>query len=578
MLIFNKNLDELFFMMKFISGLKEENKGYVATMNPTTLDQAIVLARRQENMVNALFRKTNQHQKNNQNRTPFKPPNKSLPYKPSFKPSLKPIDENPQSRRFLTEAEVRARKEKNLCYKCDEPYSPGHRCRIRQVHMLLTKEEAKAYEEGDEPSEELHDEENAIVAVYIMSESVNSQTLRVNVRVANGEKVMSNFICPSFCWEIQGYHFSHPVRVLKLGGYDCVLGCDWLSTKNPIGLDFHQLQDIFQEPKNLPPERAIEHNIEFMPDVIPRKQHPYRYAYGQKTEIERIVKMLDSGIIRTSQSSFASLVLLVKKNDGGMGTTHDSPKESTGSIKAAPTLCQTEKFIKGYGVLSKPLTSLLKKDAFIWNPEAEAAFEDLKKVMTNAPVLALPNFFQPFVVEIDAVERDRTVLMQKGRPIAYLSKALYKKGVITGLLMHCPEWSMTGENLTAIPSLPSYEKRILRRQGRVCVGSHGGIKEKIIKSLYDSAFGGHSDPNMRMFPTLACYSHYLSPAKSGPVSPWILLKGCHLLKGMTQSWMDHGHQIEGEIEIGGELGQLKRNGAVLKSAETGNASTHGMRL
>ncbi|KAL0420986.1 UNVERIFIED_CONTAM: hypothetical protein Slati_3121500 [Sesamum latifolium] len=147
MLIFNKNLDETFFMMKFISGLKEEIKGYVATMNPTTLDQTIVLARRQENIVNALLRKINQQQKNNQSKAPFKPQNKSLPYKTSFKPSFKPRDEASQPRRFLTEAEVRARKEKNLCYKCDEPYSPGHRCRIRQVHMMLSEEEAKAYEE-----------------------------------------------------------------------------------------------------------------------------------------------------------------------------------------------------------------------------------------------------------------------------------------------------------------------------------------------------------------------------------------------------------------------------------------------
>ncbi|KAL0376670.1 UNVERIFIED_CONTAM: hypothetical protein Scaly_0784600 [Sesamum calycinum] len=168
MLIFNKNLDEAFFMMKFISGLKEEIKGYVATMKPTTLDQAIVLARKQESMVNAILRKTNQHQKTNQGKPIFKPPNKGPPYKPSFKPSFRYREENSQPKRFLTEAEVRARKEKNLCYKCDEPYTPGHRCKYRQVHMLMTEEEAKAYEEGEEQIEDSPEDEDATVSFHAM--------------------------------------------------------------------------------------------------------------------------------------------------------------------------------------------------------------------------------------------------------------------------------------------------------------------------------------------------------------------------------------------------------------------------
>ncbi|XP_016475665.1 putative mitochondrial protein AtMg00860 [Nicotiana tabacum] len=60
------------------------------------------------------------------------------------------------------------------------------------------------------------------------------------------------------------------------------------------------------------------------------------------------------------------------------------------------------RFIQGYGAICGPLHDLLKKDGYAWNSEATAAFEKLKQTLVSAPVLAMPDFSKPFLVETDA--------------------------------------------------------------------------------------------------------------------------------------------------------------------------------
>ena len=83
------------------------------------------------------------------------------------------------------------------------------------------------------------------------------------------------------------------------------------------------------------------------------------------------------------------------------------------------------RFIKAYATLAGPLTDLLKKEALCWTDAIEKAFIKLKQAITSAPVLALPNFTQPFVLETDASGIGIGVLLsQNGHPIAYFSKKL----------------------------------------------------------------------------------------------------------------------------------------------------------
>lgn len=69
---------------------------------------------------------------------------------------------------------------------------------------------------------------------------------------------------------------------------------------------------------------------------------------------------------------------------------------------------------------------LLKSDAFQCG---EIPFEALRTAMTQAPVLALPDFNQHFIIETDACNAGMgVVLQQKAHPIAYISKAFGAKG------------------------------------------------------------------------------------------------------------------------------------------------------
>lgn len=93
------------------------------------------------------------------------------------------------------------------------------------------------------------------------------------------------------------------------------------------------------------------------------------------------------------------------------------------------------RFLKNFSAISSPITDLLhgrkKGQPIVWTPEADEAFKQIKECLTNAPVLASPDFTKPFIINCDASDTGvGAVLCQNidgaEHPVAYASKNLNK--------------------------------------------------------------------------------------------------------------------------------------------------------
>ncbi|KAK1694757.1 hypothetical protein QYE76_011454 [Lolium multiflorum] len=84
------------------------------------------------------------------------------------------------------------------------------------------------------------------------------------------------------------------------------------------------------------------------------------------------------------------------------------------------------RFVPNFSTIAAPLNELTKKGVvFEWGVAQDHAFDELKRLLTSAPLLALPDFNKQFEIECDASGIGiGGVLMQEGRPIAYFSEKL----------------------------------------------------------------------------------------------------------------------------------------------------------
>jgi hypothetical protein len=84
--------------------------------------------------------------------------------------------------------------------------------------------------------------------------------------------------------------------------------------------------------------------------------------------------------------------------------------------------------MQDFSKIAKPMTKLLKKNKdFEWIEEWQASFHELKKRLTSAPVLILPDLTKKFDIYCDTSRQGLgCVLMQGGQVVSYASRQLRK--------------------------------------------------------------------------------------------------------------------------------------------------------
>jgi len=275
-----------FVLSCFISGLTPAIRREVQVLQPILLNQAVAYARLQEEKLLDASRSSTQRfqtatiptRSPSTNPTPpllpaqQRTPNSSIPFK------------------RLSPEELARRREKGLCFHCDEKFSCGHIC-SPSLFLLIAGDDEFVPDEDVvpelplEPPEVLIEAPPAQQSLHALSGHSAPETLRMTgtiqdlqvsilidrgsthnflhhkvvtalkldtqdiaplrVMVSNGEEIRCQQQCSNVTVLIQKHLFTIDFHILPLCGADVVLGVQWLKTLGPVLTDYTSLNMKF---------------------------------------------------------------------------------------------------------------------------------------------------------------------------------------------------------------------------------------------------------------------------------------------------------------------------------------------
>ncbi|CAA7388997.1 unnamed protein product [Spirodela intermedia] len=211
-------------------------------------------------------------------------------------PPSQASDQTDRRRRLnLSAAEIQSRRLKELCYHCNEKFSPGRHCK-RELHIIFFPSDLDSLLERSVvvlvDSGDTHNFINQSVAREL--NLLVENTPDVQVITGTGERVTGTQACRGVSVDIQATTVCDEILILPLTTVDVILGLRWMESRKKVELDFENYMRLlfsgpFLEAIGLPPPREVDHKIPFAPATMPINVHPLRYPHIHKSEIEMLI-------------------------------------------------------------------------------------------------------------------------------------------------------------------------------------------------------------------------------------------------------------------------------------------------
>nr|GEU61708.1 hypothetical protein [Tanacetum cinerariifolium] len=344
------------------------------------------------------------------------------------------------------------------------------------------------------------------------------------VELADGKVVSTNSILRGCTLNLLDHLFDIHLMPIELGTFDVIVGMDWLVERDAlivcgrkeVHVPYRNKTLVVKSDSGVSRLKVIS-CIKLIPGVTPVVRAPYRLAPSELKELsDQLKELSEKGFIRPSSSPWGAPVLFLKKKDGSFHMCIDYRELNKLTVKYRYPLPRIDDLfdqLKCSSVYSKIVlrssyhqTRIREEDilittfrtryghfkfhvmpfeltnvsAYEWGMEEEEAFQTLNQKLCFAPILALPEGTDNFVVYCDASLKGYGVVLMQREKTKAIKEENVKAENLGRLLKLIFKFSFDG---------------IRYFKGRLWLSLFGGIRDMIMHESHKSKYSIYPGSN-----------------------------------------------------------------------------------